>query len=64
MDCSFDENKSYVEQGNEWDNLTIDTVSVTPPNSQDTDSVYTLSADNLSTVSTLLWFVCDLAKLP
>ena len=51
MDCSFDEQGHYVEQGNEWDNLTVDAVSVVPVDALNAESVYTASADNLSTVS-------------
>ena len=51
VECSFNEHGHYDEQGNEWDNLTIDTVSVIGAEVQSTDTVYTVSADNFSTVS-------------
>jgi hypothetical protein len=49
VECSYDEHGRYDGQGNEWDNLTIDTVSVISAEVQSADTVYTVSADNLST---------------
>ena len=50
VDCSFDEHGQYVEQGKEWDNLTLDSVSVLETETQNPDNVYTVTADNLSSV--------------
>lgn len=50
VDCSFDEDGQYTEQGKEWENLTIDSVTVTAADSQSPDTIYTVTADNLSKV--------------
>ena len=57
VECSYDEHGRYDGQGNEWDNLTIDTVSVISAEVQSADTVYTVSADNLSTVNTSLIYI-------
>lgn len=54
VDCSFDEHGHYLEQGKEWDNLTIDSISIIPPLTKDAETVYTVTADNLSSVSCFL----------
>ena len=51
MECSFDEHGEYLEQGKEWDNFTVNSVSVVAGNSPSPNTPYTVPADNLSDVS-------------
>ena len=50
VECSFDEAGQYTERGKEWDSMSIDSVSVLPSECDSPDSVYTISAENLSAV--------------
>ena len=50
VECSFDEHGQYSEGGKEWENMTVNSVSVIAPDCDSPDSVYTITAENLSAV--------------
>ena len=61
MECSFDEAGSYSEQGNEWDNLCIDSMCMLPAQSADEGTAFTADTQFLSEVSIISMYVHSLA---